>query len=76
MKPITGWAALVTPLMGVETTSRTELMMVMTPTYRSPPKACRVELQATWTMELVMAMTKLEKPRETIFHTSRAFSRR
>ena len=44
--------------------------MVITPTYRSPPKACRVELQATCTMELVMAMTKLEKPRERICHTS------
>ena len=56
--------------MGVETTSRTELIMVITPTYRSPPKLCKVELQATCTMELVMAMTKLEKPRETICHTS------
>ena len=60
--------------MGVETTSRTELRMVITPTYRSPPKACRVELQATCTMELVMAMTKLEKPRQRICHTSLGFS--
>ena len=56
--------------MGVETTSRTELRMVITPTYRSPPKVCSVELQVICTMLFVMAMTKLEKPRETIFHTS------
>ena len=35
--PVTGWAPLDRPCTGMENTSRRELMMVMMPTYRSPP---------------------------------------
>ena len=58
LNPSTGWEALFSPWQGRDTTSRTELSTVITPTYTSPPKARRVVLQAICTAPLEADMTK------------------
>ena len=46
--------------------SRRELMMVITPTYRSPPYAWSVALHTTCTRLLVRFMKKPDRPRATM----------
>ena len=73
MKLITGCAPLDSPCIGSSTISRTELMTVITPTYKSPklpPQICRVLLQTICTKLLVAPMTNPEIPRDVICRTS------
>ena len=64
------------PWMGMVKTSRRELMMVITPTYRSPPQLWRVALHTICTRLLVRFIKKPDRPRAMIFRTRAALSRR
>ena len=75
LNPITGWAPLVTPITGMVIISRTELITVITPTYRSPPKFCSVALQMICTDPLVTDITKPDIPSPVIFFNNSAFNR-
>ena len=55
--------------------SRTELMTVMIPTYRSPPQRCRVALHMIWTDPFVTDMMKPDRPRPVIFRIRRGSGR-
>ena len=70
MYPSTGWEPLVSPFTGSDRISRTELMTVMIPTYRSPPYTFRVALHTTCTRQFVPCMMKPDMPRAAISRAS------
>ena len=62
---MTGWALLEMPMIADCTTSRMELITVITPTYRSPPHVCSVALHTICTAlperQLVRALLALKQ---------------
>jgi len=62
------------PWTGMEMTSRTVLMTVIIPTYKSPPVFWSMALYMTWTELLVMDMVKPLIPRPMIRRTLDLFS--
>ena len=67
-------APLVRPVTGMVMISRTELITVMIPTYRSPPYLERVALQTICTDPFVIAIINPASPRAQISFTNRKSS--